>query len=123
MGRKSVKKNHTPSYVYHSVRNYQERNRRLSVRVKEEYYQEYVERYGRSISFNGYVKSLMDNALENELFGTLLVRSNESGYVLKECIFPKDYEIKLKEKYDGRTAEAFSLTTYVQWLIANDLGH
>lgn len=110
----------TPEYVRRNIYTYQKKNRRIVLRIDEEDYNRFVQKYGEGYSFNGYVRELLDRALLYPVFGTYQYPSTG---ILKSCVFSKEYEERLKELFKEQCAldSKFPLTKYVQFLIRQDL--
>ena len=123
-----------PGYMRKSIKDYQHRNRRVQLFIDRGLYSKFIEGYG-GMSFNSYVKALMDRALEaGGRFGQLPYSGAPGDCVRKHCVFSKDYERRVLERYAecmGRQApirkgrgqgKGFSFVAYLQWLVAEDLG-
>ena len=110
----------TPEYVRRNIYTYQKKNRRIVLRIDEEDYNRFIQKYGENYSFNGYVRELLDKALLEPVYG---IYQYPHASILKSCVFSKEYEERLKELFEEQYAPdtKFPLTKYVQFLIRKDL--
>ena len=129
----------TPDYIKRNVAKYHKSCRRVMVCVEKELYEVYKGRYG-DLPFVTYVKELVDEALKqpfsdgDTFLGQQLTFSSASDdHIKKHCLFSKELEEMIYEKYrecygedapireNGRRGKGFSFVAYLQWLVAHDL--
>lgn len=126
MGGNYKEEKKVPEYTRKSIHAYQQRNYRLALWITYDLFELFKEKYGEKASFNGYIKELMNKALEQDMYGKCpRIENRDTRALLKHCLFSKDYKEKLTAKYESyaKTAgHAFEFSLYVQWLVCNDLG-
>lgn len=117
----------TPDYIRRNIYKYQKVNKRATIYISKEHVELYKKRYGTNLSFNGYIKMLMEQDIKNpeRHMGLYKYDEKKGPVITKSCIFAKEYESRLKEVYpeseNYTKGGNFKLKSHLQYLVHRDL--